>query len=343
MAAKDANGRVFEIDDLVVYPGQGLCRVVGAQDVAGKRFLMLELIERGMRLGLPEESVAATLQRPMGEADAEATFARLKRDDGEPDARSWPYRARDGYRTLARGPQSARVEHLHSLYRSPFAPTFAERKMIFAYEDAVLPELASSLGRSVDLLRETLHAIHPVFRKDAPQRPDEPPADPHFPAPPFEIPGFTYLGSFTVDRELVVGEPGATLSHADQPPDIDERHSVRVEVRPGHWLAFKQEEDGSPLGLVAVHEREGGKLLTLLHDSRDIAGVIIEGGRVAMLDAAVRTEAEFVDEMEFPLFAEGLIKERGATCTTGGDGVFPVVISRSGIETILVSVRFDND
>ncbi|MFL5322531.1 MAG: hypothetical protein ACJ790_22920, partial [Myxococcaceae bacterium] len=223
------------------------------------------------------------------------------------------------------------------------APGFGERKMISAFEDAVLPELASALERDLESLRQELHAIHPVFKKDAPERPEEPEVQAPRPSPPFELPGFSYFGDFTVEAELVIGEPGSTLSHADQPPEVDVRHNVRLAVRPGHWLGFKREDDGAANSLVAVHEAASGRLLTLLHSARLLSRVIVEGGRIALLDASVRSEPEFVDEMEFPLFPEGLIKERGVACTTGRDGVFPVLAARTAEGVELVAVSFEAD
>lgn len=331
----------FKPGDLVVYPGQGLGKIVGVQEVAGKRFLMLELEGRGMRMGLPEELAPSTLRTPMSKDEAEAALALLRSDEEiEPDMRAWPYRQRDAYKTLARGPQSARVQVLHQLYRSPFAPRFGEQKLLFMYEDVVLPELAAVLGQDPDTLKVELRRLQPVFKEGAQLRPDEPVAAPRFPPGPFELPGFTYYGSFRVDARLAIGEPGSTLS-AEQPEEIEERHGLLLEMKPGLYLAFREQTaEGEPRSLVAVHESKGNSFLTLLHDAREVSRVIVEGGRVCFLDAGVRNDPDIVDELEFPLFPDALIKDRGVAASTGRNGIFPVLVARAELQNVLVSVQF---
>lgn len=341
MNLTDAEGKPLNEGELVVYPGQGLCRVVGEQEVAGKRFLMLELTSgNGMKIGLPVDQAAKTLKRPMSREEAEAAMSRLLSTDLEPDNRPWPYRYRDATKALARGPASARVEELLKLYRLPFKPSYGEQKMLGLFEDVVLNELASSLGTTQDALKEKLAAVHPIFSVELPERPEHEPTQPPRPTAPFELPGHEYLGSFRVEETLVIAEPGATLSSADQPPEEDVRHNLHVKVKPGHYLAFVRHEDGEAGALIAVHEQFGHQLLTLTHEPFELAKVIVEGGRVAMLDEKVRNEREFVDEMEFPVFPTGLILDRGAMCGTGGDGQFPVLIGRPMGETVLVVVEF---
>jgi RNA polymerase-interacting CarD/CdnL/TRCF family regulator len=344
---------------LVVYPGQGLCRVVGTQQIAGKEFLMLEQTTGGgMKLGVPLNLAATMLKKPMPRDEAEALFARLLSTDFEPDFRAWPYRYRDATKAMARGPASARVEQLLRLYRTPHKLSFGEAKMVGAFEDVVLSELAVSMQTSSDSLKEQLSAVHPVLRGEVPDRPPAEEFTRPRPPPPFELPLHEFLGTFRSDGTLVVAEPGATLSSADQPPEEDVRHNAHVKVKPGNYLAFlrtdepkddneAENEDVERGGakkkggaLIAVHEDFANKLLTLTLSAFDLVGVIVEGGRIAMLDESVRTDQNFIDEMEFPLFSEGLILDRGVMATTGGDGVFPVAIARPLGETTFVMVAF---
>lgn len=346
----------FVDGELVVYPGQGLCRVVGTQEIAGKRFLMLEQTTRGgMKLGIPLSVAATMLHKPMSKPDAEALFNRLCSTDFEPDHRAWPYRYRDAARAMARGPASERVEQLLRLYRTPHKLSFGEAKMAGAFEDVVLSELASSLETSPEALRNRLAELHPVLRGEVPDRPPAEEFTPPRPPPPFDLPGHEYLGSFRCDGKLVVAEPGATLTSADQPPEEDVRHNAHVTVKPGTWFAFVRRDEAPPQeqaanddvaserkrgALVAVHEDFANKLLTLTLSAFELVALIIEGGRVAMLDEQVRTDQRFVDEMEFPLFSEGLILDRGAMATVGRSGLFALRIARPLGETAFVMVEF---
>ena len=342
MDATFADGEQLKEGDLVVYPGQGLCKVVGAQQVAGKQFLMLEVVHGGMKLGLPMELAKTTLTRPMSEPDAQRALLRLLSTDTAPDTRPRPYRYRDAAKALARGPSDARVEQLLKFYRSPHQLSFDEQKLVEAFESVVLEELALSLGKQVDELKATLTATHPLLRGEVPERPELEPFKPPRPAPPFELPAHEYLGTFRIAQTLVVAEPGVTLSLADQPAEEAVRHNAHVLVKPGNYFAFlRNDEDSSGVrALIAVHQQFAEKLLSLSLAAFELVGVIVEGGHIAMLDEAVRTDPAFVDEMEFPLFPDGLILDRGCIATTGRAGVLGVKIARPLGETVFVMVEF---
>lgn len=316
--------------------------------MAGRLFLMLELVDlgmsqgRGMTVGLPMSDAASTLRHPMAEEEARALLQLLESSEGEPDLRAVPFRMRDSMKVLSRGPQRARIERLHALYRRPFRPDFADQKMISLFEDAILPELAMALKEDAGALKERLRAKQPVFDPNAPEAPPEPDSAPRRPQAPFELPNYGYLGAFTVEEALVVGEPGNTLSTADQPPEEDPRHNVHLDAQVGQYLAFVREEDGRAVELLCVHESHKDRLLTLRHDTHEVCSVIVEGGRIAFIDRAVRTAPELVDEMEFPLYAEGLLKDRGVFVATGAAGVFPVRAARDRARTVLVSVEFSD-
>jgi len=335
----DAGVRAFGPGDVAVYPGQGLVRVEGQQEIGGKPFLMVTVPDSGTTIGVPVAKIHELLRAPVSRAEAERLLTILRTGDAEPpDDRAWPYRYRDFQRALVNGSFEDQVRALHRLYRTRYKPSFDERRLILTFEDAILGELAHVVGGTKDALVAELHGMHPAFSASAPVRPPEQPITRPTPRPPIKLSKHEYLGEFTVaDGRLVIGE--FTESSGDSPPDAKERSSFVSPAVPGTWYAFVQGDD-EVKALIAVHRDHADNFKKLAKSAIPLSRVIVEGGRMTMLDAAVRDDPKYVDEAMFPLFPKGLILDRGCHCGTGGDGVDTVRGVLADGKLVFVSVSF---
>lgn len=211
--------------------------------------------------------------------------------------------------------------------------------MIAMFESAILGELAHVLDVARSVLAAELHGIHPVFSGSAPARPPEAPLQRPSPPSPIELRGYEYLGEFQVTAgTLAIGE--WTASSADRPADVKVRTNLLVGGLTGGWHAFLEGDDEID-ALIAVHRDHVADFNRLRKDARDVGRVVVEGGAMTILDAAVRDDPAFIDEIMFPLFTDGLILDRGCHCRTGGDGVFPVRGTFEGNALVFAAVRFD--
>ncbi len=335
----DAGSKTFRPGDVAVYPSQGLVRVEGQEDIGGKPFLKVTVPHSGTTIGVPVAKIHELLRDPVSRAEAERLLTILRAGDGEPpDDRAWPYRFRDFQRTLVKGSFHDQVRALHRLYRTKFKLSFGERRLIMTFEDAILGELAHVVGGTKDALVAELHGMHPAFLASAPARPPEQPITRPTPKPPIKLAKHEYLGEFTVaDGRLVVGE--FTESSGDSPTDAKERSSFVSPAVPGTWYAFVQGDDEVE-ALIAVHRDHADNFKKLAKSAAPLSRVIVEGGRMTMLDAAVRDDPKYVDETMFPLFTEGLILDRGCHSGTGGDGVDTVRGVLADGKLVFVSVSF---
>lgn len=83
---------------------------------------------------------------------------------GRPDPRPWGERYPDLVTTLQQGRPADQVAALRTLYSAPSSPSAGEFRLITRYEDVLLPELATALGRSFDDLHAAARAAAPAFR-----------------------------------------------------------------------------------------------------------------------------------------------------------------------------------
>ncbi len=128
---------------------------------------------------------------------------------------------------------------------------------------------------------------------------------PYWDQPP--LAGYEAIGVMFVEGRLLVGEW----------PE----HSVKVDARPGVWLAYARElhEDDPSEELIVVH----GDLLARVSDLRDgmtrIEGDLpIHGARMAVADARAAEDEDFIEA----LFEgeEEVYRGRGVQRGLGGDG-----------------------
>lgn len=335
----EAGPRTFRPGDMAVYPGMGLVRVEGHQEHGGNPFLMLTVPDSGTTVGVPVAKIHELLRAPVSRAEAERLLTILRTGDaGPPDDRAWPYRFRDFQRALVKGSLEDQVRALHRLCVSRYALSFGERQLIMTFEDVILSELAHVVGGTKDALVDELHGMHPAFSASAPERPPEQPIARPTPTPPIKLAKHEYLGEFTVaDGRLVVGE--FTESSGDSPPDAEERTSFVSPAVPGAWHAFVRGDDEVE-ALIAVHRDHADRFKKLAKSAVPLSRVIVNGGRMTFLDAAVRDDPKYVDEAMFPLFGDGLILDRGCHSGTGGDGVDTVRGVLVDGKLVFVSVSF---
>jgi hypothetical protein len=239
-------------------------------------------------------------------------------------------------RTLVKGTVQDQAKRLQRMYGSPFKPSSGELRLITAYQDALLSELAFVLGHAVDSMSAKLRRIHPAFSTSAKPRPPEARSPEPVPDGP-AVRGFDLLGSFEVAGEgLVVAGPG------DHPSSADGRGTANAHVvaRPGKWYGYTVEDEptGETARLIAIHSAAGAALDELARRAVVSARVPGRAGTMAILDEAIRNEERFEDELMFG-GGVGIVLGRGcASRSSRGD--HPVAIVLDGAEAMYVQVDF---
>jgi hypothetical protein len=213
--------------------------------------------------------------------------------------------------TLIKRPLEAQVTALHRLYRTGYALTFGERKLIETFERVVVGELAHVLGKNVVAMVAELRAGQPAFAASSPTRPPDPVVDE--PTPPVVLKHHTYLGKISSPSgNIVVGEASAPAND-----------TFLARGNPGVWHVYVKdagEDDGG--ALVLIHADALGQQDRLHKALVTIANLNVEGWTMAMISAEVRDDAKFQEAMIFPV--SPIVQGSGCVVGTGGDGVHRV-------------------
>ncbi len=257
------------------------------------------------------------MQLPRDEAERLLAIVRDQTDTA--DDRKWTDRARDIQRAIIGGSLEQQARALHALYRARFKPTLPQRRMMQKLEDGVVGPIAAALGRDRGDLARELEALHPALSKDARPAPPEPSLMRPSPPAPVMWPDHDFLGTIRINNALAVGERPST----DDDLTGRERPHYLGLAAPGEWYAFVR-GDEEITGLVVVHADHARRLDALAAEARDVCRLTVTRDQIGILDAAVVHDVRFTEELDFPLFEEGLLHDRGCHCHTRGPGSYPL-------------------
>jgi RNA polymerase-interacting CarD/CdnL/TRCF family regulator len=336
----------FETGMVLVYKGRGLVRVEGTETKNGEPMLVLK-DDFGTKIFFPTKNAASVLRTVVSREEAERRLAVLHETASEPDDRPTSVRHPSLMRTLVKGTDDERVRALQQIYTSAYRPSYADRRMIDAYERAVVEEIAHVLSRPRTELVKELHEVHArtgTFAATGKDRPPEVPAP--RPMSPVDVPGHEFLGAFTVGQQgLVAGDPIYVHSSADEPKKAGHRGNVLIpNAAAGEWLAFvrrDREDSGRVAALLAVQRSHALHVDALRKQTSKVADLWVDGGRMAILDASVRDDERYGDAMQFRTGSEGVIEGRGCLSQSGdGDGIFPASTATANGAAVLVVVEF---
>ncbi len=222
---------------------------------------------------------------------------------------------------------------MRALYRSPTRPGLVERKLIRELEELVLGQIASSLDRPRGELERDLHARHPAFSSSAAPTPFAPSLVRPDPIAPVVWAEHDFLGTFRVDAALAIGEhPSSdeTITGAERPCFLGLAAS-------GEWYAFVR-GDEEVEALVAVHAAHAPAFESLDRSAHRACDLVVTDHRVAVLDAAVVHDVRFTDELDLPLFDEGLVLDRGCHCHVASPGKWPLEVVEDDARLVFVRI-----
>ncbi|MCB9577002.1 MAG: CarD family transcriptional regulator [Polyangiaceae bacterium] len=332
----------FAEGDRVVADPHGLGRIGPTRVDKGETYVAVKL-DVGKTLFLPAAKLDESVRALMSKAEAERLLSELRAPPEPLDARRLDERVVDAKRALVKGSAPERARALRALYGSKYRLSRAEQRLVAMFEMALLAEIAEVVGVPAERLGRELHAAYPAFAEAAPSRPEEPP--PAAPKPPIVVPGYEYLGAFQLEGErLAIGDPPYTRSRNDPAKTTvaGARRNTLVSAKKGRWHGFIHPgAEGRPGALFAVHEE---RLKTFVRDAaklRPIAQLRVDGGQMAVVDAAVRDDESYQDAMSFRMSSNGLVRDRGCMSESGfGDGVYVASALTEGGVALIVGVDF---
>ncbi len=171
-----AEGLSLAVGDRVVYPNQGLCKVIGIEtkDIAGQKLKMVTLSreEDGAKVMVPEAKVVAIGVRKVADADeVNRVFAFLK-SDSDKASLDWKARARTNVEKMATGGLMGLVEVVKGLQvLSELRPLPTKEREL--YNDArhlLIAELSASLKISEADAEDTVDVVLFPPGKERPKR-----------------------------------------------------------------------------------------------------------------------------------------------------------------------------
>jgi hypothetical protein len=305
----------FEPGQWVVVRGKTLGRIQG---VVGDLIVIEEADlgkDEASTIEIPTSRAADSLRSMVTADEARALLDHLCDDRPGAHAGSVSERSIAYRRAHKGGDLRHQVDTLAGIYRHP-AADYPERQYRDILETTVFAELAHALGRSRKSVKAVVRAA--VLG-------ERPPVHLSLPDPtgllaahgdPPDLDGHEPLGAFVVDTSLAIGE-----AHAE----------VTTPAARGVWFAYvtgEMDSEEEPYTLVAIHHAAVTNLIALSKMAKQIGEAIAEGALMAIFDAALIEDDEFVDEV----FATacGIVGQRGAVMGTGGDGSFPVFAAFDG-------------
>lgn len=258
------------------------------------------------------------LFRPVLPRDRAEVLCRLLADPSAPrEEPLGPALSTRVHDAVAAGDPDTMAELLRDLYGAPHPLPPAGRHHLRRVEDAVLGELAHATERPFADLRYESRAGKPAFACVAPVRHVE------APPPPAAMPaGWSYAGGFHLFGALTVGElPSADSVGRALGDGLFE--AIDLDAKPGIWHVLERRDDESG-EYAAVHADYVGPFGALRLRARSVASVNIEGGSVHLVDAEIRDDDAFQQDL-----AAQELTHRAFGGATGGDGPVAVYAARS--------------
>ncbi|HEU4384813.1 MAG TPA: CarD family transcriptional regulator [Anaeromyxobacteraceae bacterium] len=216
------SARELKPGDRVVYPNQGVCRVVGLEqkDIAGQRLEMIRMNreEDGAAVLVPMAKVSSVGLRRVSTADEiESVFHFLAAVSADPEL-DWKVRHRDNVERLIAGGVlgvAEVVKGLHSLSRIRPLPT-KEREQYDGARHLLVSEVAVALGVPGNLAEDYVdHALNPPtgtrFQLKPPPKPIE-----------ISIPAYRRKKPAAGEEDLGLDELGIELPEEAAPAEEEE-------------------------------------------------------------------------------------------------------------------------
>jgi hypothetical protein len=214
------------------------------------------------------------------------------------------------------------VKTLAAIYRHP-KPDYPERQYQDLFEKVIFPELAHALSRSRKAIKADVRAAALGQKAPAalalPDHSAELATVRDLPA----LAGYEPIGPFFIDTKLAVGEFQA---------------DVVIAAENGLWFAYSLGDmDSDEFELLAVHHSAIATAAQWKNLAAQIGVVVAEGAKMAIFDAAEAEDEEFIEEMSK---GDGIMGQRCAVISLGGDGQFPVFAATRNNRAACVRVTF---
>jgi len=159
---------MFQIGDKAVYPGHGVgvIEAIESKQISGKEqiFYILRIIDNGMTIMIPRESLAAVkLREVIRKIDVSKVIHILKDRDVTIDNQTWNRRYREYMEKINTGSIYEIAEVLRDLHllKAEKELSFGERKIMDTAKNLLVKELAIARDvKETDILKE----IKTIFR-----------------------------------------------------------------------------------------------------------------------------------------------------------------------------------
>jgi CarD family transcriptional regulator len=159
---------MFQIGDKAVYPGHGVgvIEAIESKQISGREqiFYILRIIDNGMTIMIPRESVAAVkLREVIRKIDVSKVIHILKDRDVTIDNQTWNRRYREYMEKINTGSIYEIAEVLRDLHllKAEKELSFGERKIMDTAKNLLVKELAIARDvKETDILKE----IKTIFR-----------------------------------------------------------------------------------------------------------------------------------------------------------------------------------
>jgi hypothetical protein len=237
----------------------------------------------------------------MDRATAERAVAALEEKGGAHDGRSESDRRVHVKRALQEGEPMAKAVLLQRLYGFPAPLSPLHEYLLLLIEESLLPELAHALGTRENELRARLHRGQPAFDRAAPD------------VAPETAAGWEWIATFQVS--------GGAMAIGEWPTPERDQDNLVLPCENGTWFALARADDEACHHL-AIHESTLPQMEDLLRRRTRLGAVGVEGGRICIVDDAVRGDWTELHALERE---DG---GRGHVFDTGGDGAFEVFGTR---------------
>jgi len=203
---------------------------------------------------------------------------------------------------------------------SPSMPVWAE---VWKSRDVLIAELASARGKSERLIRTALRRKDPTARA---------------PECPWPLAGYEYLGSFRVERGLII----ADRCYVNREQIL---LAVRTPALAGNWQAYLRYDPNFEARTVAVLVVHENHFELAKHPGEELGIFGVDAGCAVVVDQRVLDDAELVHALpETSDWDEGLIRDLGCFAYTyDGDGMYRVRAIRNADAVVAVRVNVSRD
>jgi CarD family transcriptional regulator len=156
----------FKVEDLAVYPAQGVAEVVGIEEkeIAGQphRFYVLRIVDTDMRIMVPvAKANQVGLRRVIAEDEIAEVFDVLRETDVHVDKQTWNRRYRGFMEKIKTGSLYEVAEVYRDLYRLKSTKTlsFGERRMLDTARNLIVKELSVARQTSEAKMESELEQV----------------------------------------------------------------------------------------------------------------------------------------------------------------------------------------